>query len=135
MTVLDAVEIERHEDPWEAVPVIGGTLVDARAEGAGEAVVPDATGEFSVHCDSSGNPCALFYRGRGQRVLQPVIHWYERCNWWDLADRVPRESPTSAVDRERWRVQAVEAGAAVARTFELTRDQSTGQWGLLRVSC
>lgn len=35
MTVLDAVEIERHEDPWEAVPVIGGTLVDARAEGAG----------------------------------------------------------------------------------------------------
>lgn len=135
MTVLGAVEIECCEDPWEAVPVIGGTLVDARAECAGEGAVLDAAGEFSVHCDPSGDPCELFYRGRGQRVLQPVIHWYERCNWWDLADRVPRGSHTSAVDRERWRIQAVEAGAAVARTFELTRDQSTGRWGLLRVSC
>ena len=37
MTVLGAVEIESCEDPWETVPVIGGTLVDARAECAGEA--------------------------------------------------------------------------------------------------
>lgn len=138
MTVLEmpeSVDVEGgptgHEDPWDGVPVIGAGRV-----GPGAGALPPRPGPegFSVRCDDTGAPCAVTYRGREQRVLQPVIHWFERRNWWDVEDRVPRESRTSAVDRECWRVQAVQAGAAVARTFELTRSQFTGRWELLGVS-
>ena len=138
MTVLEAAESAEvesgragWEDPWETVPVIGAGHLRPDVEIA--LPHPGADG-FSVRCDRSGAPCAVTYRGREQRVLQPVIHWYERRNWWDVEDRVPRESRTSAVDRECWRVQAVPSGAAVARTFELTRNQFTGRWELLGVS-
>lgn len=138
MTVLGAAEAAEFEDgwagrddPWESFPVIGAGRVGPRAETA--LPHPGADG-FSVRCDRSGAPCTVTYRGREQRVLQPVIHWYERRNWWDVEDRVPRESRTSAVDRECWRVQAVQPGAVVARTFELTRNQFTGRWELLGVS-
>ena len=138
MTVLEVAETAQfedgwagREDPWETIPVIGAGRPGCEVETA----LPHRGADgFSVRCDGSGAPCAVTYRGREQRVLQPVIHWYERRNWWDVEERVPRESRTSAVDRERWRVQAVEPGAAVAHTFELTRNQFTGRWELLGVS-
>ena len=136
MTVLERAEVHEvdgpwHEDPWAGVPVIGGAAPGAGDPG-GETPVPCGQEAVAVRCDAVGNPCVLLWRGREHRVLQPVIHCFERRNWWDVADRVPRESRTSAVDRERWRVQAVQAGASVVRTFELTRNQFTGQWELLR---
>ncbi|WP_330446769.1 DUF6504 family protein [Kocuria rhizophila] len=134
MTVLDTRQIESFEDPWDTVPVIGAALDPEAAGAAGEWGAEAAPEDVSVRCDAVGNPCELVYHGREQRVLEPVIHWFERRKWWDVEARVPRESRTSAVDRERWRVQAVQAGAAVARTFELTRNQATEQWQLLRVS-
>ncbi|MDO4918407.1 DUF6504 family protein [Kocuria sp.] len=138
MTALDAREIHkagvvRCEDPWAGVPVIGGGVPEVGEPAVGPPSHSRPEG-VAVRCNAALDPCALVYRGRELRVLQPVIHWFERCNWWDTEERVPRESATSVVDREYWRVQAAPAEAGIIRTFDLTRDQATGWWQVLRVS-
>ncbi|RKQ36509.1 hypothetical protein [Kocuria tytonis] len=132
MTMPDVTGTERYEDPWSGVPVIGAGAVEEVPERAWPPAAGSGTDGVSVHCSASGEPLEVVHRGCRHRVLQPVIHWYERRNWWDVADRVPRESEISAVDRECWRMQAVEPGALMARTFDLTRDQFTGRWRVLR---
>ena len=84
-----------------------------------------------VHCDESGVPHELVLRGRIHRVTAPPQRWYQRRRWWELEERVPRESGQSVVDREHWRVQAAQRGAVVARTVELVRHGITGQWWLV----
>ena len=134
MTVLEMTETGQYEDPWDTVPVIGAGVPVERPTGLMDGSTDLTPGDLAVVCDITGTPCAVTYRGEEHRVLQPVMHWYERRNWWDVEDRVPRESRTSAVDQERWRVQAVRSGVVIARTFELVRNQFTGQWRVLRVS-
>ncbi len=84
-----------------------------------------------VHCDESGAPCELVFRGRVHRVTAPPQRWYERRRWWELEERVPRESGQSVVDRQHWRVQAAQRGAIEPRTLELVRHEITGQWWLV----
>lgn len=116
MTVLAAAEKTdpTRDDGWEA----------ARSErGWGQ--------PCEVHCDASGVPCELVLRGRIHRVTAPPQRWYQRCRWWELEERVPRESGQCVVDREHWRVQAAQRGAVMARTVELVRHGITGQWWLV----
>lgn len=84
-----------------------------------------------VHCDESGAPCELVFRGRLHRVTSPPQRWYERRRWWELEERVPRDSGQAVVDRQRWRVQAAQRGAVESRTLELARHEITGQWWLV----
>ena len=134
MTVLEMTETGQYEDPWDTVPVIGAGMPVERPAGLLDDLADPALDDLAVVCDITGTPCAVTYRGEEHRVLQPAVHWYERRNWWDVEVRVPRESRTSAVDQERWRVQAVRPGVVIARTFELVRNQFTDQWRVLRVS-
>ena len=134
MTAGEAVEVRCWEDPWDTVPVIGAGTPDAVGAEGHEEGLEWGGGELSVECDSLGTPCQLLHDGREFHVLQPAVHWYERRNWWAVEDRVPRASVTSAVDEERWRVQATRPRDVVPRTFELARSQVTGEWRVLRVS-
>ncbi|CAL8898094.1 hypothetical protein KVA01_08110 [Kocuria varians] len=134
MTVLESTEIGVHEDPWDSVPVIGAGVSAALAEGAREIVPEDLGGQVVVRCDETGAPREVLHRGHAHRVVEQPVRWYDRRNWWDLVDRVPRESRTSLVDHELWQVQAVQRGAVLPATFRLLRDQSTGWWRLLSVT-
>lgn len=134
MTVLEMTETGQYEDPWDTVPVIGAGVPVERPTGLLDDPAGPALDDLAVVCDITGTPCAVTYRGEEHRVLQPAVRWYERRNWWDVEVRVPRESRTSVVDQERWRVQAVRPGVVIARTFELVRNQFTDQWRVLRVS-
>ncbi|MBN6811843.1 hypothetical protein [Kocuria marina] len=134
MAVLEMTETGQYEDPWDTVPVIGAGMPVERPTGLVGGSTDPALDDLAVVCDITGTPCVVTYRGEEHRVLQPAVRWYERRNWWDVEVRVPRESRTSAVDQERWRVQVVRPGVVVARTFELVRNQFTDQWRVLRVS-
>ena len=134
MTVLEMTETGQYEDPWDTVPVIGAGMPVERPTGLVDGATDPALDDLAVVCHSPGTRCVGTYRGEEHRVLQPAVRWYERRNWWDVEVRVPRESRTSAVDQERWRVQVVRPGVVIARTFELVRNQFTDQWRVLRVS-
>ena len=81
-----------------------------------------------MRCDSAGVPRELIHGGRHYTVISPPFRWYERRNWWELDERVPRDSPLNAVDRQRWSVQVTRPGAVVPRTFELLRQESAARW-------
>lgn len=103
-----------------------------REETRGTVRVHEGWGQpCEVHCDEFGAPCELVFRSRLHRVTAPPQRWYERRRWWELEERVPRESGESVVDRQHWRVQAAQRGAVEPRTLELVRHEITGQWWLL----
>ena len=120
-----------------AVPNAGDAVAAAREQpapagvpgpelGAGRAPV-----ECEVRCDRSGVPRELTCEGWHYTVISPPFHWYERRNWWELDERVPRDSVLNAVDRQRWSVQVTRPAAVVSRTFELLHQESTRRWWVI----
>ena len=81
-----------------------------------------------VLCDPAGAPQELVLRGRIHRVMAPPQRWYQRRPWWELDQRIPRETDRCAVERQHWRVQAAQCGAVEPCTVELVRHEVTGQW-------
>lgn len=81
-----------------------------------------------VSCDAAGVPEQIAHRGHLYWRSHSPRRWFERRNWWELEDRVPRASVINAVDRERWSVQVLSRGVATPITLELVKQQATGQW-------
>ncbi|WNB89601.1 DUF6504 family protein [Glutamicibacter protophormiae] len=134
MTVLESAEIGSWEDPWESVPVIGAGVRAASTRRGRDLTLEGGAAEVVVRCDGAGVPREVVHRGRVHRVVEPPVRWYERRNWWESEDRVPRESRTSMVDRELWQVQALQGGTTAPCTFRLVRNQVSDRWQLLGVT-
>jgi hypothetical protein len=84
-----------------------------------------------VDCDAQGVPVAVRWRGRGYRVAQEPVRWYERRAWWAEDARLPRDHGGGAVDQQMWRVQVQLAPRAELLTLELVHTLDTGRWRLL----
>ena len=69
-------------------------------------------------------PSEFTYRGRRFRIHQIVARWRTAGGWWNRLSDAPWKPDDGA--RSHWTVEAAPLGAL--RTFELERDEATGQW-------
>lgn len=69
-------------------------------------------------------PVEFTYKGRRFRIHSVLARWCTAGGWWNRVN----EAPWSPDDRARalWKVEAAPIGALT--TFELERDEATGQW-------
>jgi hypothetical protein len=83
-----------------------------------------------VRTTAAGLPMAVQRSGREWLVGAEPVRWFERVDWWDGQNRMPRG--LGRVDVEVWRVQA-RLGRNVRTeltTMELLNDQQGGGWRL-----
>lgn len=83
-------------------------------------------------------PIEFTYQGRRFRIHSVLARWRTAGEWWNRLGthaRIDSEQARDAEDREwqpddqtrsLWKVEAAPLGAL--RTFELERDEATGQW-------
>jgi hypothetical protein len=77
---------------------------------------------------------AVEREGRNWLVGAEPVRWFERVNWWEQQQRMPKG--LGRVDVEVWQVQA-RVGRNVRSeltTMELLRDQLGGGWKLRSVA-
>lgn len=73
---------------------------------------------------AEGAPIEFTYRGRRFRIYSILSRWCEAGGWWNrISDGNYRPDDRS---RALWKVEAAPIGAVT--TFELERDEITGQW-------
>ncbi|MGQ1797122.1 DUF6504 family protein [Kocuria oceani] len=84
-----------------------------------------------VDCDTGGVPVTVRWRGRGYRVVQDPVRWYERRAWWAEDARLPKNRGIGAVDQQMWRVQVQLTVRSELLTLELVHTLDTGRWRLL----
>ena len=74
-------------------------------------------------------PIEFTYQGRRFRIHRILSRWRTAGGWWnrlnDHASEVHQWRPDDGV-RSSWKVEAAPVGAV--GTFELERDETTGQW-------
>lgn len=76
----------------------------------------------SVMGDSA--PVEFTYQGRRFRIHSVLARWRIAGGWWKRFDQEPWSPDDHA--RALWKVEAAPLGALA--TFELERDEATGQW-------
>ncbi len=87
-----------------------------------------------VRTTAAGLPLAVRRSGREWLVGAEPLRWFERLNWWEEQNRMPKG--LGRVDVEVWRVQA-RLGRNVRSeltTMELLNDQQGGGWRLRSAS-
>ena len=71
-----------------------------------------------------GEPIEFIYNGRKFHIHAIVSRWRESGGWWNrISDGIYRPDDQA---RALWRVEAAPIGALT--TFELERDEISGQW-------
>ena len=77
-----------------------------------------------VMTDGAATPSEFTYRGRRFRIHAVLTRWCEAGGWWNrISDGIYRPDDQA---RALWRVEAAPLGALT--TFELERDEISGQW-------
>jgi hypothetical protein len=77
-----------------------------------------------VLIDGPTTPIEFTFRGRRFRIHAVLSRWCESGGWWNRAsDGIYRPDDQA---RALWRVEAAPIGALT--TFQLERDETTGQW-------
>lgn len=86
--------------------------------------VPQINPAHDVMIDGSTTPIEFTFKGRRFRIHAVLSRWCEAGGWWNrISDGTYR--PDDAA-RAVWRVEAAPIGALT--TFELERDELSGQW-------
>lgn len=105
---------------------ISTILVTCACQGAGlsfEHMFEQSALALEVLCDGQG-PIEFTYRGRRFRIHAVLTRWCESGGWWNrIGDGQVRPDDN---ERAIWRVEAAPIGAI--NTFELERDEKSGQW-------
>ncbi len=77
-----------------------------------------------VLIDGALTPIEFTFRGRRFRIHAVLSRWCEAGGWWNrISDGVLRPDDRA---RSLWTVEAAPIGALT--TFQLERDETTGQW-------
>ena len=77
-----------------------------------------------VMTDGAVTPIEFTYRGRRFRIHAVLTRWCEAGGWWNrISDGIYRPDDQARV---LWRVEAAPLGTLT--TFELERDEISGQW-------
>ena len=77
-----------------------------------------------VISDGAGAPIEFSFRGKDFRIHTVLSRWCEAGGWWNrISDGIYRPDDQQ---RALWTVEAAPIGAL--GTFELERDDATGQW-------
>ena len=77
-----------------------------------------------VLIDGALTPIEFTFRGRRFRIHAVLSRWCEAGGWWNrISDGVLRPDDQA---RSLWTVEAAPIGALT--TFQLERDETTGQW-------
>ncbi len=79
---------------------------------------------LDVTIDWATTPIEFTYKGKRFRIHAVLSRWCEAGGWWNrISDGKYRPDDQA---RALWRVEAAPIGALT--TFELERDELTGQW-------
>lgn len=85
---------------------------------------PQINPAHDVTIDGATTPIEFTFRGKRFRIHAVLSRWCEAGGWWNrISDGKYR--PDDAA-RAVWRVEAAPIGALT--TFELERDELSGQW-------
>ena len=85
---------------------------------------PQINSAHDVTIDGATTPIEFTFKGRRFRIHAVLSRWCEAGGWWNrISDGKYR--PDDAA-RAVWRVEAAPIGALT--TFELERDELSGQW-------
>ena len=89
--------------------------------------VPEIRPPHEVLADGVGGlatPIEFTFKGRRFRIHSVLSRWCEAGGWWNrVSDGVYRPDDGA---RALWTVEAAPIGAVT--TFEIERDEATGQW-------
>ena len=86
--------------------------------------VPEVIPQHEVLADGTLRPIEFTFRGRRFRIHSVLSRWCEAGGWWNrVNDGIYRPDDGA---RALWTVEAAPLGALT--TFELERDEITGQW-------
>ena len=86
--------------------------------------VPQVNSPVDVTTDGATTPIEFTLKGKRFRIHAVLARWCEAGGWWNrISDGKYRPDDQA---RAVWRVEAAPIGAL--KTFELERDELTGQW-------
>lgn len=89
-----------------------------------KAVPPQVIPAHEVLADGALTPIEFTFRGKRFRIHAVLSRWCEAGGWWNrISDGKFRPDDQA---RALWKVEAAPIGALA--TFELERDEATGQW-------
>jgi hypothetical protein len=93
-------------------------------ERVAEMSVPQINPAHDVMIDGATTPIEFTFKGRRFRIHAVLSRWCEAGGWWNrISDGKYRPDDQA---RAVWRVEAAPIGALT--TFELERDELSGQW-------
>jgi hypothetical protein len=93
-------------------------------ERVAEMSVPQINSAHDVMIDGATTPIEFTFKGRRFRIHAVLSRWCEAGGWWNrISDGKYRPDDQA---RAVWRVEAAPIGALT--TFELERDELSGQW-------
>ncbi len=85
---------------------------------------PEIVSGAEVVADAGSTPIEFTFRGKRFRIHTVLSRWCEAGGWWNrVSDGKYRPDDGS---RALWTVQAAPVGSVT--TFQLERDELTGQW-------
>ena len=85
---------------------------------------PQVNSPVDVTTDGATTPIEFTLKGKRFRIHAVLARWCEAGGWWNrISDGKCRPDDQA---RAVWRVEAAPIGAL--KTFELERDELTGQW-------
>jgi len=100
-----------------------GVFVNRSGEEA-RAMSAEVVKPHEVVSDGGLTPIEFTFRGRRFRIHAVLSRWCEAGGWWNrISDGKFRPDDQA---RALWKVEAAPIGALT--TFELERDEATGQW-------
>lgn len=83
-----------------------------------------------VRTDSQGRPTAVLSGGREWAVGAPPVRWFERINWWENSQRMPKGRGGVDVEVLQVQVRLGNNGRSALTTMYLQRDGMGGGWRL-----
>ena len=87
-------------------------------------IAPQVIPAHEVLADGGLTPIEFTFRGKRFRIHAILSRWCEAGGWWNrISDGKFRPDDQA---RSLWKVEAAPIGALA--TFELERDEATGQW-------